>query len=342
MWLEEKYILMLSNVLPQLVNKGHGKWNYRCIFCGDSAKSKSKARGYLLRNGASYSSYCHNCHETLSFKAFIERLSPHLYDQYAAELLLEKREKYVEVPKKPIEVETDELLRCARISLLDDDHPAKTFLRNRLIPRKFFSKLYFTENFNEYANSFIPDKYSLDFKEQRIIIPMLNRSRKLIGFQGRSLEQGKDNLRYITVMLSPDNPRLFGLERVDFNQTNYIFEGPFDSLFIENSMATCGGQIHKELGKADLPLAKTVVVYDNEPRNPDIVSLMKKTINRNMSVVIWPKKLTGCGSDVNEMIEGLVGIGKDPKEAREYITSVLKENTFSGEAASIEFMEWKK
>jgi len=342
MWLENKYISLLSNQLPGLVNKGHDTWNFRCVFCGDSKKSAAKARGYILRDGQDFYSYCHNCHTNLTFRKFLERLSPHLYDQYIAEKLTEKQVEYIKEPLKSVELETDKLLKCARISLLPDEHPAKKYLIERLIPRKFYSKLYYTEDYNKYANTFIPDKYPLDIKEPRIIIPMINSSNKLIGFQGRSLKSVKDNLRYITLMLSPNNPRLFGLANIDFNKTNYIFEGPFDSLFIPNSLSTCGGAIHKEIKKHKFPKGKSVVVYDNEPRNPDIVSLMKKAIDAGFPIVVWPKKIDKYGDDINSMVETLVKDGKTVNESVEYIIDVMGKNTYSNEEAILKINMWRK
>ena len=47
-------------------------------------------------------------------------------------------------------------------------------------------------------------------------------------------------MRYITIMLDEDSPKVFGLDRVNETEPIYIVEGPFDSLFLDNSIAMAG------------------------------------------------------------------------------------------------------
>ena len=49
----------------------------------------------------------------------------------------------------------------------------------------------------------------------------------------------------------------------------YVVEGPFDSTFINNSVALCGsdGDLFVILREASV-----ILVYDNEPRNKEIVN----------------------------------------------------------------------
>ena len=74
--------------------------------------------------------------------------------------------------------------------------------------------------------------------ESRIVIPMYDEDKNLIGFQGRAL--GKSFTKYITVMLDDEAPKAYGLDSIDKTSTVYITEGPFDSTFICNSIAMCG------------------------------------------------------------------------------------------------------
>jgi hypothetical protein len=343
MWLEAKYISMLAGSLKGLVNKGNNVWNFRCLFCGDSAKSESKTRGYILQQGQDYYSYCHNCHTTLRFDKFLERVNPGIYDQYVVEKFQEtgKRPREHVVERRVVEENLSRLICLPRIAFLELDHPARMYLTERLIPDHCLGSLYYTDNFNAFAGSFIPDKYDLKIKEPRIVIPMISKSLKLLGFQGRSIGGG-GKLRYITVMLSPDNPRMYGQERVDFNRTNYIFEGPLDSLFVDNSTSTCGGAIHKELGKHNLALDRSVIVYDNEPRNSDIVALMSRAIKKDLKVVVWPSKIEQYGTDINSMMIGLIDDGKTFDEAKTFIKRVIDDHTFSGMDAMMKLNDWKR
>ena len=70
-------------------------------------------------------------------------------------------------------------------------------------------------------------------------------------------------------------------------------------------------------------------VYDNEPRNREIVNRISKTIDRGDKVIIWPSEITE--KDINDMI--LSGHN---------VMSVLESNTYSGLEAKVQFNNWKK
>ncbi len=72
-----------------------------------------------------------------------------------------------------------------------------------------------------------------------------------------------------------------------------------------------------------------VYVYDNEPRNREIVNRISKTIDRGYKVVIWPSSI--IQKDINDMVLG----GQN-------IMSVLELNTYSGLKAKIKFNNWKR
>jgi hypothetical protein len=70
-------------------------------------------------------------------------------------------------------------------------------------------------------------------------------------------------------------------------------------------------------------------VFDNEPRNREIVERISKTIDRGDQIVIWPSNIKE--KDVNDMTL----CGHD-------VMSVLQSNTYSGLKAKIKFNNWKK
>ncbi len=70
-------------------------------------------------------------------------------------------------------------------------------------------------------------------------------------------------------------------------------------------------------------------VFDNEPRNREIVERIDKTIGRGDKIVIWPKQIVE--KDINDMVLS----GHD-------IMSILQSNTHSGLAAKVKFNNWKK
>jgi len=106
------------------------------------------------------------------------------------------------------------------------------------------------------------------------VIPMHDKDNNLIGFQGRGLVP--NSVKYITVMLDEEAPKIYGLNSIDEKLPVYVVEGPFDSTFINNSVALCGsdGDVRCLEGSS------IVFVYDNEPRNREIVNRIIKCILR--------------------------------------------------------------
>ena len=200
------------------------------------------------------------------------------------------------------------------------DSRAKEYLINRKIdPDKF----YFADKFMEWTNSQKQTFDTITRDESRIVIPMYDENKNLIGFQGRAL--GKSFTKYITVMLDEEAPKVYGLDTIDKTSPVYITEGPFDSTFIRNSIAMCGADV--DIG--GWGIGNAVYVYDNEPRNREIVQRIRKTIDNGYSIIIWPSNVQQ--KDINDMILA----GHD-------IMSMLESNTYSGLEAKIKFNNWKK
>ena len=104
-----------------------------------------------------------------------------------------------------------------------------------------------------------------------------------------------------------------------------MVEGPFDSTFLNNSVALCGsdGDVRCLEGN-DL-----IFVYDNEPRNREIVRRIEGCIGRKEKVVIWPSNITE--KDINDMVLA----GHD-------VQTIVESNTYSGLEAKLKFNDWKK
>ena len=207
---------------------------------------------------------------------------------------------------------------------LNNEHPAKGYLKGRGIPEKFFSELYYAESFCTWVNTQKPTFTDVNKDHPRVIIPFIDTQGEWFGFQGRSLNP-KDKLRYITVMLDDNRTKVYGLDRVDFNKTVYITEGPFDSLFIDNAIAMAGADIDWTLLKD----REAVFVFDNEQRNPEIIKRMSNVIDRGYEIVIFPEHINE--KDLNDMSSS----GQD-------VQSLVEFNTYSGLEAHVKLSEWKK
>jgi predicted RNA-binding Zn-ribbon protein involved in translation (DUF1610 family) len=319
--IDSKYIGLVSSRLQKFKRVKTDLYNFRCPLCGDSQKNKNKTRGYIypVKNNTNFK--CHNCGASLSFNNFLKELDPTLHKQYTLEKFKEGhtgRNFVVDEPKfefvKPVFKKKLDLPKASEVPI------AREYLENRkLNPEKF----YFADKFKEWTNTQKVMFDTIGRDESRIIIPMYDIDSNLIGFQGRAL--GPSPNKYITVMLSDEAPKIYGLEKIDQSKPIYIIEGPFDSEFVENSVAMCGSDI--DIGSFNW--TNYIYVFDNEPRNREIVNRILKIINRGDTVIIWPTSIQK--KDINDMV--LAGLN---------VMDVLKSNTYSGLEAKIKFNNWKK
>jgi len=322
-FVDNHYVSLLSGRLDKFVKKKADLYNFRCPYCGDSQKHKNKARGYFFRVKTDLVFKCHNCGVGRTLPNFLKDHASDLYDEY----ILERYKKgttgkgsYVPKPKfkKPVFKKHGNL---DRVSSLNIEHKAYKYLVNRKIDPSLF---YYTDQFCTWVNTQKPTFKDIRIDHPRIIIPFINSEGEWFGFQGRALNP-KDKLRYITVMLDESKPKIYGLERIDVEKTIYIVEGPFDSTLLDNSIAMAGSDVDSRT----FGWSNCVWVYDNEPRNREIVNRISRSIDRGEKVVIWP-------SDIHEKdINDMVIAGHD-------VQSLVELNTYQNLEAKIKFTEWKK
>ena len=330
-YLDDKYLGLISPRLEKFKKVRAGVYNFRCPYCGDSQRHKNKARGYIYKNKADYNFKCHNCGMTRSFTYFLKDRDPPLYDEYVMERFKEGltgKGTVTPEPKftfpQPKFRKKDICDELVKISELNTSHRAKKYLINRGINEDTLSKFYYCPDFKRWTNKHKKIFDTTDNDDDRIIIPLRNSKGELFGYQGRSLDP-TSKMRYITVMLDEEAPKLYGLENINTQKPIYILEGPFDSLFVENSIAMCGSDIDiRTFGWSNY-----IWVFDNEPRNREIVNRITKAIDRGDKVIIWPSNIQE--KDVNEMIL-----------AKHNICDIIKTNTFSELKAKLQLNLWKK
>ena len=327
-FVDAKYIGLVSVRLQKFSKKKEGLYAFRCPYCGDSQKNKNKTRGYIYAYKNDHNFKCHNCGLSRSFTNFLKDQDVVLHDQYVMERYksgLTGRATNTPSPvipsSKPNFVKKD--FDLERISELNKSHPARTYLEKRKIPDRCLRELYYCDNFKKWTND---QKYTFSDvtnDEPRIIIP-LKKDRTIFGFQGRSLSP-KNKLRYVTIMLDDEAPKVYGLNRINKTKPIYIVEGPFDSLFLDNAVAMAGSDIDcRSFGWSDY-----IWVFDNEPRNREIVNRISKSIDRGEKVVIWPSNIQQ--KDINDMSLA----GQDVK-------NLVESNIYQGIEAKLKLNSWKK
>jgi hypothetical protein len=175
-------------------------------------------------------------------------------------------QEFVDKMKTPVFVKETGLKDLKKVSQLKADHPVKQYIIKRQIPSDTHYKLFLCMKFKAWVNTMLPGKFEdTENDEPRLILPFLDQDKKLFGFQGRSFK--KTGIRYITIILDDEKPKIFGLDTMDPSKDIYVVEGPIDSLFLPNGIASAGGDLITPLNYLDVQKDKFVVVYDNEPRN---------------------------------------------------------------------------
>ena len=329
-YVELKFINDLSGRLSQFKKKTDYLFNFRCPHCGDSQKSKTKARAYLYRVKNDMFFKCHNCGQGQNLANFIKFIDPKLYEQY----LLERYKKSAPATPKPKfdfkptkftnQTPIDDL---KSIKDLPEDHPARLYCVNRKIPEKYFDKLFLSDKFMTLVNEVKPNTYKITKDHPRLIIPFYDTTGKVFAFQGRAF--GKEQPKYLTIKLDENKQKVYGLDKINFQQPIYITEGPIDSLFIDNCLAAGGADLFL---KNKIPNENITYIFDNEPRNKEIVNRMYKVIEQDFNVVIWPEDLQL--KDVNDMI--MSGLTKLE------LQDIISNNTYSKLSALTKLNYWKK
>jgi len=319
-YVDVKYINLISARFQKFKKVKNNLYNFRCPICGDSQKNRNKARGYLyqVKNNTNYK--CHNCGINVSFNNFLRQIDPVIHKQYTFEKFKEGHTGRNFTTDEPVfHFEAPKFKPKLDLPKASENPDAKEYLVNRkLNPDNY----YYAEKFKEWTNSLQQTFDSTEKDEPRIIIPLFYQN-TLVGFQGRAL--GPSKIKYITVMLNDDAPKIYGLDNIRRDAAVYITEGPFDSTFIRNAIAMCGA----DADVSKWGISNPVWIYDNEPRNTEIVSRVSRAIDKGERIVIWPSNVKE--KDINDMV--LSGLN---------VQSVIELNTYSGLEAKLKFTTWKK
>lgn len=317
---DAKYVNLLSTRLEKFKRVKPTLYNFRCPICGDSKKNKNKTRGYIYEVKSNTNFKCHNCGASMSLNNFLKSVDVVLHKQYTMEKFKTGFTGRNFVTEEPVfKFEPPKFKTKLNLPKASDNPRSAGYLTSRKLDPSMF---YYAKNFKKFTNRLKQTFDDEKLDEERIVIPLFY-EKNLIGFQGRAL--GPSKVKYITVMLDDNAPKIYGLDTINKNEKVFITEGPFDSTFIHNAIAMCGA----DADISNWGICNPVWVYDNEPRNKEIVERISRTINNGDSVVIWPTSIEE--KDINDMVM----LGLD-------VQSVIESNIYSGLEAKLKFTTWKK
>jgi hypothetical protein len=328
-YIDLKYINEVSARLSQFKKKGDYLFNFRCPHCGDSKKNKTKARAYFYRVKNDMFFKCHNCGEGQSFSNFLKFIDNKKYESY----LLERykgsapstpQPKFTDF--KPDFKEVNILDGLQSVSELKEGHPVLQYVKNRKIPDSYYSKLYLSDKFMAFVNKVKPNTFSHTKGEHpRLIIPFYDKDGKVFAFQGRAF--GKEQPKYLTIKLDENKQKVYGLDTVNLQDHITIVEGPIDSMFLNNCLAAAGADLTLRIEPSNI-----TYIFDNEPRNKEIIKRMYDVVEKDYNLVVWPDDMRH--KDINDMI--LSGMSKAE------VQTIISNNTFAQLEALTKLSYYKK
>lgn len=344
MHLEIKYINQLSPQLSRFKKKKSTLWNFRCPFCGDSRKDAKKARAYFFENEPGKIRFkCHNCNRgPWKIGYVLKQLDEDLYKEYLMESLgPTKRNKdttpdltfndHSELQERAQNRLNNETLLSALqpVKELGEGHIAFQYLQSRMIPDEYWERFYYISEFKKWINTILPGKFEepIKFDEDRLIMPFWDENKEIHAFQGRHFKQN-ESFKYITIKVDDEKPKIYGLDRVDKSEFVYIVEGGIDSLFLDNAVAASGSDLNGSM------FDDYVLVYDNQPRNKELINKIQQSINHGDKVCFFGHENVAFKEDINDLAK--------KGYSKEDLHSLIDKNTVQGLEAQLLFNQWKK
>lgn len=338
--IESKYIRLISSRLRNFKQKKDYLWNFSCPICGDSKKNLSKARGYVFQKGTNLFYNCHNCGVGTNLGNLIKQVDPSLHKEFVLERYKSGESGFSNFKSPSFDIPAPRFDKVAKEKTFDhaewvNNLPAEHFCSLYCTNRRFLSimtdNLLFTPNYKKFCDALVPNHGKEITADARLVIPFYDKYNTLIGVSGRALENSDYKLRYVTLRTNESQDKLiYGMDKVNTNELVKIVEGPIDSMFLSNCVASGDSALIQTAKLIDAE--NKVLIFDNEKRNKEIVKLMEDAIKLSYNVVIWPDTIKE--KDINEMVMS----GISPDEIEEIISS----NTFNGLRAQMKFVSWKK
>jgi len=337
---DSKYVRLISSRLRNFKQKNTNLFNMSCPFCGDSQKNKSKARGYIFPKGNDLIYKCHNCGIGANIGNLIKQVDSSLHKEYVLERYASGETNNARSANTILNITPPRFDKIAKQKLfehaewcdkLPSGHFCVEYLTKRQIPQNKWNKLLFTQHYKQFCDTLIPNHGKQIVDDARLVIPFYDEYNDLIAVSGRALETSDKTLRYVTIRTNVSEDKLvYGVDSVNLNETVKLVEGPIDSLFLSNCLAS--GDANLSLTAKNISAEKIILVFDNQKRNKEVCKLMQDAIKLNYDVVIWPSNIEE--KDINEMIMN----GLSPDE----IEKIISSNTFKSIEAQLKFNFWKK
>ena len=261
---------------------------------------------------------CFNCSLSTTFRSFVERVSPFVFEQYRAReksLMLEQlRDGTLTAKRKSLSV---------NVPMPEGDDLRYVF---RLNPHTFRPAVEFVEAVDFCKRRKITEHISgLRFCPKRgcmyqgmVVFPFWRDEETVYGFQGRHWR----DKRFLTFS-NNESFKVYGAFQVDRTRPIIVVESIIDSLSVGNCVAMLGGSLSERVMKVLGHDSELTYAFDYDKTGIDR-AMKYQSLGRK--VFVWPAELKGY-KDFNDL--AVAGWSKMR------INTLIAENSFSGKEAEI-------
>ena len=294
----------------------------------------------MFQKGTNLFFNCHNCGVGTNLGNLIKQVDPSLHKEYVLERYKSGESGFSNFKSPSFDIPSPRFDKIAKekhfehaewVSKLPSGHFCLVYCTNRRFLSIMRDSLLFTPNYKKFCDALVPNHGKEITADARLVIPFYDKYNTLIGVSGRALESSDYKLRYVTLRTNESQDKLiYGMDKVNTNELVKIVEGPLDSMFLTNCVGSGDSALIQTAKLIDAE--NKVLIFDNEPRNKEIVKLMDDAIKLGYNVVIWPDTMEQ--KDINEMV--MADFSPDEIEI------IISSNTFTGLRAQMKFISWKK
>lgn len=338
------YINRVGAYLDRFKQLSSTVYNFRCPYCGDSQRNKSKCRAYIYKRKGEYMMKCHNCGKVTGIRNFIKDVSQSLADELRLDVFKASgRVARSTVPdcdddftkfKVKITTTTSDILHTTHLPLTSSDVPSSVveYAHSRKLP---VGELYYCENIinvlmliDKYRQRLDenPECYNHLLEFESVCIPYYDHNNTLTHLQYRFI--GSDKFRFLTVEVADSLHKVWGLHKAAKDKLVYVFEGAFDAMMVENGVAVAQGDLSRTYSYLTELGYDCVLVHDNDYcSNKQINKQVQNSIKSGAKVVIYDSNFKE--KDANKM---LCDHNWTTEELREYFVS----RTYIGLKAKLE------
>jgi len=329
-------ITQLFSRVKQFKQKSNNQWNFRCPICGDSDKSKTKARGNIYQNSkGGFSFKCFNCGESKSAQQFLKENFKDLYDEYRLSIFKDRKEQQKQ--ERSIYAPADDSFDKTLLTPAEKSLEARIYLANRMIPKDKWKYFYLCKKLGSFIRANRNDgKYDrIRDDGEYLVTPIINwvaSSNKEV-VQSVCCRNIHEGLRYVHAKFRDDclyDQVIWGLNLIDKTRPIICCEGIFDALFLDNSLAMLTS-VKILRGYEN---SRVIYLLDNEPRNKEIVKIAENHANAGRTISILPEKYLEYGKDINDFVKKGIDVQQIQKDILLY--------SYSGPRAILEIHKWKK